>query len=192
MCYMTAFAAEGAKVAVHLSLSLLLGQLAILSKFGGEVGFVFVAGKADRQLSGVVGAGVVSPVIRLAVRLQGFVALSDLSAFTGTGGIPTADLRMTFPIASVDGWDKGTKSVEVVQFSNSCDFVLDATGKSIVELAVEGSIAPIDFGGELLKADNVFSNFLVIMHFECSSSFSASASMLKGQKLVQSSETSSS
>ena len=39
-------------------------------------------------------------------------------------------------------------------------------GKSVVELAVEGSVAPIDFGGELLKADNVFSNFLVIMHFE--------------------------
>ena len=37
--------------------------------------------------------------------------------------------------------------------------------KSIVELAVEGSVAPIDFGGELLKADNVFSNFLVTMHF---------------------------
>ena len=30
----------------------------------------------------------------------------------------------------------------------------------------EGSITPIDFGGELLKADNVFSNFLVITHFE--------------------------
>ena len=38
--------------------------------------------------------------------------------------------------------------------------------KSVVELVVEGSIAPVDFGGELLKADNVFSNFLVIMHFE--------------------------
>ena len=39
-------------------------------------------------------------------------------------------------------------------------------GKSIVELAAEGSIVQIDFGGKLLKVDNVFSNFLVIMHFE--------------------------
>ena len=30
----------------------------------------------------------------------------------------------------------------------------------------EGSITPIDFGGKLLKADNIFSNFLIIMHFE--------------------------
>ena len=30
----------------------------------------------------------------------------------------------------------------------------------------EGSITPVDFRGELLKADNVFSNFLVITHFE--------------------------
>ena len=39
---MTAFAAEEAKVAVHLLLLLLLGQLAILSKFRGEVGLVTV------------------------------------------------------------------------------------------------------------------------------------------------------
>ena len=41
-----------------------------------------------------------------------------------------------------------------------------AAEKSVVELTAEGSITPIDFGGELLKADNVFSIFLVIMHFE--------------------------
>ena len=56
--------------------------------------------------------------------------------------------------------------VEVVQFTDSCNFILDAAGKSVVKLSVEGSITPIDFGGELLKADNVFSNFLVIIHFE--------------------------
>ena len=58
------------------------------------------------------------------------------------------------------------ESVDVVWFSNSCNFILDADGKSIIELSVEGSIAPIDFRGELLKAYNVFSNFLVITHFE--------------------------
>ena len=62
--------------------------------------------------------------------------------------------------------DKGAESVEVVRFADSCDFIFGVAGKSVVELAVEGSVAPIDFGGELLKADNVFSNFLVIMHFE--------------------------
>ena len=43
-------------------------------------------------------------------------------------------------------------------------YLLDLS--ALLELAAEGSIAPVDFGGELLKADNVFSNFLVIMHFE--------------------------
>ena len=66
----------------------------------------------------------------------------------------------------IDGLNEGAESVEVVQFANSCDFIFDAAGKSVVELAAEGSITPIDFGGELLKADNVFSNFLVITDFE--------------------------
>ena len=39
---MTAFAAEEAKVAVHSTLSLLLGQLAVFSEFGREVGFIAV------------------------------------------------------------------------------------------------------------------------------------------------------
>ena len=73
---------------------------------------------------------------------------------------------MTFPVVGINGLDKGAELVEVVQFADSCNFILDAARKSIVELAVEGSIVPIDFGGELLKADNVYSNFLVIMHFE--------------------------
>ena len=50
---MTAFAAEEAKVAAHLLLSLLLGQLAVLSEFRGEVGLV-VVGRAGRWSSGVV------------------------------------------------------------------------------------------------------------------------------------------
>ena len=52
--YVTAFAAEEAKVVVHSSLSLLLGQLAILSKFGREVGLAAV-GRAGGWSSGVVG-----------------------------------------------------------------------------------------------------------------------------------------
>ena len=50
---MTAFAAEEAKVVVHSSLPLLLGQLAVLSEFGREVGFVAV-GRAGGWSSGVV------------------------------------------------------------------------------------------------------------------------------------------
>ena len=69
-------------------------------------------------------------------------------------------------MADINRLDEGAEPVEVVRFADSCDFILDVAGKSIVELVVEGSIAPIDFGGELLKADNVFSNFLVITHFE--------------------------
>ena len=51
---MTAFAAEEAKVVVHSSLSLLLGQLAVLSEFRREVGLVAV-GRAGRWSSRVVG-----------------------------------------------------------------------------------------------------------------------------------------
>ena len=82
-------------------------------------------------------------------RFVGFVS------FTGTGSVFMADLRVTFPIAGIDGLDEGMELVEVVQFANSFDFVLDAARKSIVELAAEGSISPIDFGEELPKADNI-------------------------------------
>ena len=77
-----------------------------------------------------------------------------------------ADFRVTFPVAGVDGLDESVELVEVVQFVDSCDFVLDVAGKSVVELVAENSVTPIDFGGELLKADNVFSNFPVLTHFE--------------------------
>ena len=67
MCYVTTFATEEAEVAVHLSLSFSLGQLAILSKFGREVGFVVVAGEAEGWLSRVVGGpGVVVVGARVA------------------------------------------------------------------------------------------------------------------------------
>ena len=77
-----------------------------------------------------------------------------------------ADFRVTFPVAGIDRLDEGAESVEVVRFANSCNFIFDMAGKSVVELAAENSVTPFDFGGELLKADNVFSNFLVITHFE--------------------------
>ena len=54
MGYVTAFATEEAKVAVHSLLLLLLGQLAILSEFGREVGVVAV-GRAGGWSSRVVG-----------------------------------------------------------------------------------------------------------------------------------------
>ena len=73
---------------------------------------------------------------------------------------------MAFPVAGIDRLDEGAESVKVVRFANSCDFILDATGKSNVELSVEGSIAPIDFRGKLLKTNDVFSNFLIVTHFE--------------------------
>ena len=70
MCYMTTFATEQAKVAVHSSLSFLLGQLAILSKFIREVGLVVVARGADRWLSRAVGGPGVVGIVVLAT-LQG-------------------------------------------------------------------------------------------------------------------------
>ena len=46
-CYMTTFVTEEAEVAVHSLLSFLLGQLAILSKFRGEVRLIVVPRGAD-------------------------------------------------------------------------------------------------------------------------------------------------
>ena len=142
---MTTFATEEAKVAVHLSLLLLLSQFAILSKFGREVGLVVVAGGADKQLAGVVGgprvvvvgARVVFPVVHLAIGLHGFVRFIS---FTGTDGVLMADFGVVLPIAGINGLDKGMELVEVVQFANSCNFILDAAGKSIVELVAEAAL----------------------------------------------------
>ena len=105
----------------------------------------------------------VFPVVHLAVGLHGFVGFVR---FTGTSSIFMSDLGVIFPIAGVNIFDEGTNSVEVVQLADPCNFILDVAGKSLIELLAEGSVTPIDFGGELLKANNVFSNFLVIMYFE--------------------------
>ena len=53
MGYVTTFSAEEAKVVVHSSLLLLLGQFAILSEFRREIGLVAV-GRARGWSSGVV------------------------------------------------------------------------------------------------------------------------------------------
>ena len=52
------------------------------------------------------------------------------------------DFGVTFPVAGINRLDKGAESVEVVWFAESCDFIFDAAGKSVVELAVEGSLLP--------------------------------------------------
>ena len=158
-------------VAVHSSLSLLLSQLAIFFKFGREVRLVVVARGADEWLSRVVGgprvvvvgagatfvqAGVVFPVVCLAVGLCRFVRFVG---FTGTGSIFVADLSVTFLVVGVNGLDEDTKSGKVVWFANSYNFVPDAARKSIIELSVEGSISPIEFGGELLKATMYLATF---------------------------------
>ena len=99
----------------------------------------------------------------MAVGLHRFVRFIG---FTGTGSVLAADLRVMFPIVGINRLDVGMESVEVVWFADSCNVVLDEARKSVVELVAEGSITPLDFGGELLKADDAFSNFLVITHFE--------------------------
>ena len=77
----------------------------------------------------------------MAVGLHGFVRFVG---FTGTGGVFTADLGVTFPVMGVDGLDEGAESVEVVRFADSGNFILDVAGQSVVELATEGSVAPVD------------------------------------------------
>ena len=82
----------------------------------------------------------------MAVGLHGFVGFVN---FTGTGSVFAADFGVMFPVAGIDGLDEGAESVKVVQLADSCNFVLNVAGKAITELAVEGNITPIGFGGEL-------------------------------------------
>ena len=119
---MTSFATEEAKIAIHLSLSLLLGQLAVFSEFRREVGLVAV-GRAGGWSTGVVGrqtgvvvvvgAGVVFSVVWLAVGLRRFVGFVG---FTGTGVVLTADFGVTFPVVGINRLDEGVESVEVVRW----------------------------------------------------------------------------
>ena len=111
-------------------------------------------------------------------------------SFTGTGGVFTADFRVMFPVAGIDRLDEGTEPVEVVQFANSCNFVFDVAGKSVVELAAEDSVAPIDSEESCQKLTMYLTTFWLPCILSHSSSFSASASMSKGLNLVQSSEMS--
>ena len=118
---------------------ILVGSTSHLSQVWRAVGLVVVPRGDDGWFSRVVGgpgvvvvvvgagvafvgARVVFPVIWLAVGLCGFVGFVS---FTGTGGVFMADFGVTFPVASIDRLDEGAESVEVVQFADSCDFVLD-------------------------------------------------------------------
>ena len=77
-----------------------------------------------------------------------------------------ADLRVMFPVVGINGSDEGMDLVDVAWFANSCNVILDVAREFILELSIESSIAPSDFEGDWLKTDNIFSNFLVITHFE--------------------------
>ena len=60
----------------------------------------------------------------LSVWLDRFIR--GLVGFARAGGILMADFRVMFLIVGINGLDKGAELVEVVQFANSCNFILDA------------------------------------------------------------------
>ena len=55
-----------------------------------------------------------------------------------------SDFRTVFPIASIDGLSEGTKVSKVIGFAYLGDLVLNPGQKSIVELALEWRVSPLD------------------------------------------------
>ena len=65
----------------------------------------------------------------MAVGLHGPVGFFG---FTEAGSIFSADFGVTFPVVGIDRLDGGGVLVEIVEFADSCNLILDAAGKSIV------------------------------------------------------------
>ena len=58
---------------------------------------------------------------------------------------------MAFPIASIDRLSKKAKVSEVIRFAYSGDLVLDLGQKSVVELASEWCVSPLDSHSESVE-----------------------------------------
>ena len=73
---------------------------------------------------------------------------------------------MALPISGVDGLGEGTEFVKGVRFADAGNLILDAGWKSAIQLLVDGSIASLDIGSEVVEVNKVLHDVLVIMHLE--------------------------
>ena len=142
---------EETEVLLKEALSLLLHELAIFIKLGGEVRLgLFLVSIATASIS--------------ITRVTG-VALSTVVVFIFVGSwIFSGHLRMALPILGVDRLGKGMEFVEGVRLSNMGNLILDAGWKSMIQLSVEGGITPLDMGSESIEVDKVLHDVLVVTH----------------------------
>jgi len=73
-------------------------------------------------------------------------------------GVFSHYFRVLFPITSIDGLDERLEVREVVRFAYTGDLVLDSGRKSIVELSLECSVAPLDLSCKVVEFNKVFGN----------------------------------
>ena len=71
-----------------------------------------------------------------------------------------------FPIMSINGLDERPEVREVVRFAYTGDLILDSGRKSVVELSLECSVAPLDSSCKAVEFNKVFGNTLIVMHPE--------------------------
>src|SRR3979490_2381944 len=74
---------------------------------------------------------------------------------------------MSFPVTGVDGLGQGAEFMERTGFTNTGHFVLDSSWESVIELAAECSISPLDACSKAVEFNQVFSHSLVVTHMKC-------------------------
>ena len=179
---MSALSTEKTQILVKPVLALLLSELAIFSKLGGEirVGFLLVGSVATRvvvvgitrstSIAGVtLSAGVV--FILLSVGSSVVVGGGALALIVGalrlqSGWSFSSHFGVAFPVMRVNGMGEGMEVSECVGFANAGNLILDTVQKSVVQLLVEGSFAPLDMSGEVVEVDEVLHDVLVFVHVE--------------------------
>ena len=116
-----------------MALAFLLGQLAVFSELGGEVGIGFLlVGIARVGIPGGVQSTGVARVVFILVGVWSgaVVGVGALALVIGALGLQSSQsfsghFRVAFPIMRINGLGKGAKFGESVGFANVGNFVLD-------------------------------------------------------------------
>ena len=125
-------------------LAFLLGQLAIFSELGREVGvgFLLVGISSSVRSTGVARVVFIVAVVAfifVRVRSGGVAGVGTLTLVIGVFGLWSGQsfpghFRAVFPIARIDRLGKGAEFGEGVRFTDVGDFVLDLGWEPMVQL----------------------------------------------------------
>src|SRR3979490_2362105 len=74
--------------------------------------------------------------------------------------------------------------MERTGFTDTGHFVLDSSRESVIELAVECGVSPLDACSEAVEFDQVFSHSLVVTHMKCLEVGFSFAYRVVGSKVV--------